>query len=121
MPEVNLGEYILKDVYDKIEELVERSAIRSELINVSSFIRQVGKTHALITVAKKYDVGVIIPNGHLVQSLREKYDYKKIYTSNAVIANRMFNEPFFADEGTNIDYLAKQGVRIVTGYATSKW
>jgi hypothetical protein len=118
---INLTKVLVEGIGELLEETVEYAAIRSEMVDLGdNGLRQIGKTSALINVAKKYNVAVIVPtiyNPELISSMRDMYDYPHIYTVHTA---HKHHGPYFTDEGVDLQAALSKGLRVVTGYISNK-
>lgn len=102
-------EYLNKEY---IEEL-ERAAYDRRLVYTGG-MKGTGKTTALIQFAKKHDYNVIVPDFSLVNSMREKFEYKKIYVRK--FYRRPLSEIAVIDENVNFTNDIDFPYPIITGF-----
>lgn len=108
-----IDEYDIQYFSRRLQEKLNEGAIKREFISTFG-LRSIGKTHALIIFARKFNLSVIVSNRCIADSLREKYDYKKIYTCGDNFRGR--NDLFVFDEGVDIGTLDIDVSKVVTGY-----
>lgn len=106
-------------LHNHIKKCLMEGMRRSELVNLKG-LRNGGTTFTLIEFAKENNLFVIVPDRDMV-SLREKYDYKGIYSIGTLVLARGRKTTNVAiDVGVyskeNIEKIKDMGFNIVTGY-----
>lgn len=106
-------------LHNHIKKCLMEGMRRSELVNLKG-LRSGGATFTLIEFAEENNLFVIVPDRDMI-SLREKYDYKGIYSiGRLVLAKGRKTTNVAIDVGVyskeNIEKIKDMGFNIVTGY-----
>ncbi|AMS01294.1 putative P-loop kinase/ATPase [Bacillus phage AR9] len=116
---INLDDVILtKPVYNKVKNTIEKAIARNELVTTN--LKGVGKTTAVIKLAKKYDLSVVTLHSE-VEELSEKFNYGRIYSLQMITGNLddYKNHKFIVDCGRNtegvINALRNNGLNVISG------
>lgn len=113
---MSISNILPKELNRSLVNILERGAILREFIEVNPLQRQIGKTTALIEFAKKYDVGVIVKNKTVAESLRNLTNYPHIYAESEVRGIPI--NKVVTDEGVDLDKLTDTGIKVLTGFKT---
>lgn len=106
-------------LHNHIKKCLMEGMRRGELVNLKG-LRNGGTTFTLIEFAKENNLFVIVPDRDMA-NLREKYDYKGIYSiGTLVLAKGRKTTSVAIDVGVyskeNIEKIKDMGFNIVTGY-----
>jgi hypothetical protein len=105
-------------LYDKTYEIIEYGAVRREFIQIPKELRGIGKTTALIRLAKKYNLIVVVASQVIADFLKVKFEYPKIYSQgNLENLRGSKDKKIVFDEGVDVNNL--KGFEIVTGIVYS--
>lgn len=112
---MNLRDRILIGASDMIYEALEKCAVHRKLIYTDSLLRGVGKTTALVKLAKKYDLTIVTPRVEQRQYLKSVFNFdNSISQSELKRSKGKVDYPLVFDEGVDPSNLV--GYEVVTGF-----
>lgn len=107
--DINIADYIK----DALIKALEDASKNKQLIQVHEYMRQIGKTTALIEFAKKHDYYVVTHNATIARELSLKFNYAKVTGS---LMNLRGVKGVVVDENVDASRLYDMGINVVTGF-----
>jgi hypothetical protein len=105
---------VTQNLYDMTYKILERGAVRREWIIVPSELRGVGKTSALVKLAKRYDLTIITPNVAQAEYIKKMHHYDKVVSQHRMYELRGKKVKLVFEEGVDLSKL--DGFEVVTGF-----
>lgn len=113
---------LIQHLTNALKDCLTENAIKGELIEVSRYVRGIGKTTALISFSKSYGFPMIVANKDVARHLIKYYYYENIYGQEEIQNKRAISGSFKCtiDEGVDLDKLKSKNLNltIVTGFVT---
>ena len=112
-----LADFKMSDIiYDKLQ----LASQTNELIH-TQWLRGIGKTYELVQFAKVNEYAVLEPMNIGAEAIREKENYRRIYSNIKTLKEQTDIKNIVIDEGvTNLQELKDAGFNIITGFYTPK-
>ncbi|MDO6628843.1 hypothetical protein [Bacillus thuringiensis] len=107
--DINVTDYIK----DALVKALEDASKDKQLIQVHEYMRQIGKTAALIEFAKKHDYYVIVHNVAIAKELSLKFNYAKVTGS---LMNLKEVKGVVVDETVDVTRVYDEGINVITGF-----
>jgi hypothetical protein len=105
---------VIDTLSDKVYEVLERCAIRREVLYVDEYFRGVGKSTALVKLAKKYDLYLVTPCRAKSDYIRSHFGYENVISQNELFKISGKRDIFLVfDEG--VDRSKLTGFNVITG------
>jgi hypothetical protein len=113
---IDICEEISEILSDKMYEIFEKGAVYRELVKIPKDLRGIGKTTALIKLAKKYNLWLVVPNYHMEEYIKKYYEYDNVISQYRIINLRgKKSVKIVFDEGVDLEILRQLDFDIVTG------
>jgi len=110
-----LRDFIVSSTSNKIYELLERCAVRRDYIYIDHSLRGIGKTTALVRLAKKYDLYIVTSNKAQCRYLKSVFDFDDSICQSELMSLRGKKDVFLIfDEGVDPSELS--GFEVITGF-----
>ncbi|OME53992.1 hypothetical protein BSK59_15540 [Paenibacillus odorifer] len=107
---MELRSVLIGEISNTVYNALEKCAVRSEILYTDQFIRGIGKTTALVKLAKKFDLYIVVPSIAHIQL----YDHDKVVGQNQ-LDNLVGKKDvcLIFDEGVDLSKL--DGFNVITG------